>query len=785
MTISQIEQQLIKTMDLLRGTMDPSEYGVYIFSLLLFKRISDVYDETYEREHVKSGSDANSDEGSLSRQFQVPEGCRWKDVQGTNGDLGVALENALRGIEQENPEILGNIFSDVNWSNTRILPDEILTNLLLEFSQLDLSYSSINSKMLGQVFEQLIMKISIAEGKRGGGYYTPHSIVQLVSSLIEAKPGESIYDPACGSGGLLIGCINPSPDDQQKKGEHLRLFGQEINTTTTRLACMNMIIHGVEEFQVESADTLTNPIFLDNDNLRTFDCVVSNPPFSVKNWGYEFWENDPFFRNSIGIPPKSRSDFAWVQHMIHSIDGENGRMAVVLPLGVLFRGGSEERIRKALIEQDLMDTIISLPNMLTSTAIPVCILILKKKRSLERKGKVLFINADTGFEKRGKQNTLRPEDIKHISETYRSYATNDGYSRVVSHEEIEALSYNLNISRYVDNSELASLIAQFDDKFTKHTLKDLSVEINYSRGQDFTETPNTVYIRRIGIKKDKLTSVKQISEDHNHYLQVVLEKTVYNEYVAQFLGSSIGQQALSAILWDGSTERIEKDGLKECFIALPSPEVQKENVSTHQKLEKLKSTIESIDQELSLNPTDYIEFQEQIDSMLKIIGKLSEADRIRGLIRQGETKKVEFKQSLSLDVKTQTKEVYIETATLKTIVAFINSEGGTLLVGVADDERIVGVNEEINKFHRNSMDNLLKHFKNRIKHRIGEEFYPYIDFHVSDISSCKVLVVECDKSGSPCFLDKKDFYVRTTPATDKLEGKKMMEYCQNHFKNNL
>jgi hypothetical protein len=264
---------------------------------------------------------------------------------------------------------------------------------------------------------------------------------------------------------------------------------------------------------------------------------------------------------------------------------------------------------------------------------------------------------------------------------------------------------------------------------------------------------------------------------------VVLNNQALNEYVAHFLGTSVGQHALSLLEQGSVTKRLNKSDLQECLIALPSLEIQQDIICTHQKLAALKDAIGKLDHELSLNPTGQNDFRTQVDSLLAVVGGLSDADHVRSIVRQGESKTVEFKQTFSLDLRKDTKEQYIETSALKTVVAFLNSDGGNLLIGVGDDEKIVGVNVEIEKFHKGSLDNFLKHFKNAVRGRIGEAFYPFINYRIVDVEGEMVLVVECGPSTSPCFLDVNDFYVRTNPATDRLEGPKFLEYVKHRFEN--
>ncbi|HRG07312.1 MAG TPA: N-6 DNA methylase, partial [Cyclobacteriaceae bacterium] len=308
-------------------------------------------------------------------RFVIPKKCHWKNVRETTINVGLALEKAFRGIEKANQDYLYGIFGDAQWSNKNKLSDRLLIDLIEHFSQYDLANSKVEADILGQSYEYLIKHFADLTNKKAGEFYTPRSVVHLMGLIIDAHEGESIYDPACGTGGMLIECI----DHLKENGEDyrtLKLYGQEKNLTSSSIARMNMFLHGVEDFQIARQDTLRNPAFFEGDQLKTFDCVIANPPFSLKEWGEENWVNDPFGRNIAGVPPAGNGDMAWVQHMIRSMKSKTGRMAVVLPHGALFRKGAEGRIRKALLEMDLLEAVIGLgPNVFYGTQLAACILI--------------------------------------------------------------------------------------------------------------------------------------------------------------------------------------------------------------------------------------------------------------------------------------------------------------------------------------------------------------------------------------------------------------------------
>ncbi len=450
LTLSQLEQYLSKAAWILKGPVDASDFKMYIFPLLFFKRISDVYDEEYAQALEESSGDKGYAALPEFHRFVIPEGCHWEDVRETTVNVGQALEKAFRGIEQTNQEYLYGIFGDAKWSNKNKLSDSLLIDLIEHFSQYTLSNSNVEPDLLGQAYEYLIKHFADLTNKKAGEFYTPRSVVNLMGLIIDAKEGESIYDPACGTGGMLLESMN----HVKAKGQDyrtLKLYGQEKNLTSSSIARMNMFLHGCEDFQIVRGDTLRHPAFFYGDELQTFDCVIANPPFSLKEWGAELWANDPYGRNIAGVPPKGNGDMAWVQHMIKSMKPVTGRMAVVLPHGALFRKNAEGRIRKALLEMDLLEAVIGLgPNIFYGTQLAACIMVFKQQKSEERKGKILFIDAADQIRVGRAQNFLEEKHVNQIYQWYRNFQDVENHVKVATLDEIAENEYNLNIPLYVE-----------------------------------------------------------------------------------------------------------------------------------------------------------------------------------------------------------------------------------------------------------------------------------------------------------------------------------------------
>ena len=449
LTISELEQYLSKAAWILKGPVDASDFKVYIFPLLFFKRISDVYDEEYRTALEESDGDKRYASLPEMHRFEVTDGCHWLGVREKTTNVGQGIEQALRGIEQANQEFLYGIFGDAQWSNKNKLSDALLINLIEHFSQYDLSNENVDPDMLGQAYEYLIKHFADLTNKKAGEFYTPRSVVHLLGLILDPHEGETIYDPACGTGGMLLECVDHLKHNNEDY-RTLKLYGQEKNLTSSSIARMNMFLHGIEDFEVLRGDTLRHPAFFEADGLKTFDCVIANPPFSLKNWGADNWDNDPFGRNIAGVPPKSNGDIAWVQHMVKSMNS-TGRMAVVLPHGALFRKGAEGKIRKALLEQDVLEAVIGLgPNIFYGTPLAPCVLLFRQNKTNEKKGKVLFVDASDKIRVGQAQNFLDQNHVQQIYGWFQGYSDVENYVKIATLDELKENNFDLKVSLYVE-----------------------------------------------------------------------------------------------------------------------------------------------------------------------------------------------------------------------------------------------------------------------------------------------------------------------------------------------
>jgi len=456
----ELESHLWESANILRGSIDSSDYKNYIFGLLFLKRINDVFEEEaikQEKEMLK-GKYSKEEAKELAwedkdfHQFFVPKRARWSEIRKVTQDIGDKLNKAFEALENENT-VLQGVLSSVDFNDKERLPDDILSQLIQHFTKIRLKNSDLSEPdIMGRAYEYLIKQFADDAGKKGGEFYTPRGVVRLIVELLQPKEGMRICDPTVGSGGMLIECAK-YVEEQGGKLRDLSLFGQEKNLNTWAICKMNMLFHDLLDADIRKDDTIRNPQLLEGGELMLFDRVIANPPFSLKNWGRETAENDGFQRFRFGIPPKSYGEMAFLQHMIATIN-VNGKVGVVMPHGVLFRGGAEKRIREGILKEDILETIIGIaPNLFYGTGIPASILIINKNKPADRKNKVLFIDASKDFEDGKAQNALRAQDIKKIVDAYSNGEDIEKFCKSVDLEEIKENDYNLNISLYVFNFE--------------------------------------------------------------------------------------------------------------------------------------------------------------------------------------------------------------------------------------------------------------------------------------------------------------------------------------------
>ena len=449
-TQEELESYLWGSAVLLRTSIDAGAYKQYIFPLLFFKRISDVYDEECEKILEEYDGDESALEWEENHLFMVPEGAHWKDVRAKSENIGAALVDAFSKIQSANPDKLQGIFGDAAWTNKNRLPDRLLKDLIEHFSTHTLSLANCPEDELGQGYEYLIKKFADDSGHTAQEFYTNRTVVHLMTEILKPQSGESIYDPTCGSAGMLISAIAYLKHNG-KEWRNVAAYGQEINSLTSAIGKMNLFLHGVKDFEIVNGDTLTSPAFIEKNELKKFNIVLANPPYSISQWDRDAFSADKYGRNFLGVPNQNRADFAFIQHILKSMDDENGRCAILLPHGILNRQ-EEKNMRKEMISRDLVECVIGVgKNLFYNSPMEACILICRNNKSADRRNKVLFIDAREHVTRQGTESFLTDEQIDLLAKTYESFVDEKELCKVADYEDIKKNSFSLAINRYVEH----------------------------------------------------------------------------------------------------------------------------------------------------------------------------------------------------------------------------------------------------------------------------------------------------------------------------------------------
>ena len=445
---TELESYLWGAAILLRGLIDASDYKQYIFPLLFFKRLSDVWEGDYTEAFAET-QDEEYATATANDRFTVPEGAHWSDVRDASRDVGRALINAYQAIEAANPDRLKGVFGSAAWTDKAQMPDETLKDLIEHFSKHTLSLANVPEDELGNGYEYLIKQFADDAGNTAQEFYTNRTLVHLMAQMLEPKAGETIYDPTCGTGGMLISCLA----EAKRNGGDTRtigLYGQELINITAAIARMNLVLHGVADFDIRSGNTLHAPALIEDDRLRTFDLVLANPPYSIKKWNREAWQSDQWGRNFLGTPPQGRADYAFFQHILKSMDPKTGRCAILFPHGVLFRK-DEAELRQRLVETDMVECVLGLgPNLFYNAPMEACVVICRSQKPKAVAGKTLFIDAVHEIARVGIQSFLLPEHQERILATYRAFADESEFAAVATTDQILSKKGDLTVHHYVD-----------------------------------------------------------------------------------------------------------------------------------------------------------------------------------------------------------------------------------------------------------------------------------------------------------------------------------------------
>lgn len=481
-TLDELEKYLWGSAVLLRTHVDAGAYKQYIFPLLFFKRLSDVYDEECEKIKAEFGEEALDWEEN--HQFQIPDGAHWNDVRNVSQDVGKALVNAFHAIEVANSEKLQGIFGDASWTNKNRLPDRLLKDILEHFSSKTLSIENCPADELGQGYEYLIKQFADDSGHTAQEFYTNRTVVNLMTEMLKPQPGESIYDPTCGSAGMLISSV-AYLKQQGKEWRNLSIYGQEIVTLTSAIARMNLLLHGVQDFEIVNADTLKSPAFIEQGKLKQFDMVLANPPYSIKQWDRTAFEKDKYGRNFLGTPPQGRADYAFFQHILKSMNPLTGRCAILFPHGVLFRG-EEQEMRENLVRSDLIECVLGIGrNLFYNSPMEACIIICRTNKPADRRGKILFINAKHEVTRKNAQSYLEESHIEKVSNAYLNFEDIDGFSKAVPISDVLKNDGELTISLYLPEENT-------DEILSVEEAVDAWQEISFKRAKEYLKLSSMI-----------------------------------------------------------------------------------------------------------------------------------------------------------------------------------------------------------------------------------------------------------------------------------------------------
>ncbi|EKA7406929.1 N-6 DNA methylase [Vibrio parahaemolyticus] len=813
LAVSHLVEHILAAANILKSKSSTSEHKEYILGMLFLKRCSDLFierqsvviqEQLSNKKNLEEATLISENKAWYKEQFYVPIESRWRYLLNKiKSDIGNHLNIALSALEREN-STLKDAVKHIDFNRkigSRTISDSHLRQLIEHFDKVQLRNEDLeHPDIIGVVNEFLIRDFAYDSGKKGGEFYTPRSIVRLLAHLVKPEQHHKVYDPCCGSGGILI-AAKEYVDEQGGDGSKVDCYGQEMNGSTLSLAKINLLLNGVRHANISHGDTLMRPTHTHNGQLIKFDRIISHPPFSTS-----FGHKDELFellfpkRFQYGQLPKSSqyTDLLFLQHMIATCS-ENGKIATIVPQGALFRGGKEQKIREGIVQDDLVECIISLPSALFyGTSIPAAILILTKNKPEEKKGNILFIDASYDYSANRYRNILRADDIGKICNAYERFSDIEDYARMVSVNEIVSNSSNLNVKNYIDNSPTLKRIKElnkYHHTFERYKLisneNKLGLAKKIKLAKEQSDSYNTIFISRIPTKKEVLLRLDGNSSQHkttNYYEISLDDKLIINEYAKLFFESELGQLVLSHLPQGASVPKLSEKDLESLEIPVPSQSEQKKIINLARKLDAASSHLLALRNDLTSKPALLEQVKESTDSIIYQLSNITTEAFVKHLLKLNETKHIEFKQFFFLkhdqvfqenaNVKADENE---QSKVIKNIASFLNSEGGTLLLGVEDDARVIGIERELKKLKIMKIEQYFKRIERKVVNQLGAKTSKLLSFDYVEIDEKTVAVIKCDKSPYPVFQNKKDFVIRRTAESEALYGQEMLDYIRVNF----